>query len=138
MLNKVTLIGNVGGDPEIRSTQNGDQVASFSLATSESWKDKSTGERKTKTEWHKIVIWGGLVKIVESYVQKGSKLYIEGKLQTRSWDKDGVTMYTTEVVLKQFNGNLVMLDSRGGEQSQQAPSQAQPEQSSVDDDEIPF
>ena len=115
-VNKVILVGNLGKDPEIRSMQSGDKVASFSIATSESWKDKATGERKEKTEWHRISVWNqGLVKVIESYVKKGSKVYIEGQLETRKWtDKDGVEKYSTEVVLRPFRGELTMLDSKGG------------------------
>ena len=113
-VNKVILVGNVGQDPEVRQFQNGGQVASFSLATSESWKDKNTGERKEKTEWHRISILSeGLVRVVQSYVKKGSKLYIEGQLETRKWtDQSGVEKYTTEVVLRGFGGTLTMLDGR--------------------------
>ncbi|WP_017930837.1 single-stranded DNA-binding protein [Robiginitomaculum antarcticum] len=113
-INKVILVGNVGNDPEIRSFNNGGKVANFSLATSESWKDKNSGERREKTEWHRISIFNeGLVGVVERYVKKGSKLYIEGKLQTRKWtDRDGNDKYTTEVVLQGYDGNLTMLDSR--------------------------
>ena len=113
-LNKVTLIGNVGQDPEIRNTQDGREIANFSIATTESWKDKNTGERQSKTEWHRIVVFSqGLVGIIKNYVKKGSKLYIEGQLQTRKWtDNNGVEKYTTEVVLQNFNSNLQMLDSR--------------------------
>lgn len=115
-VNKVILIGNLGKDPEIRSMQSGDKVASFSIATSENWKDKATGERKEKTEWHRVSVWNqGLVKVIESYVKKGSKVYIEGQLETRKWtDKDGVEKYSTEVVLRPFRGELTMLDSKGG------------------------
>lgn len=112
-LNKVTLIGNVGKDPEIRNTQTGNTFALLSLSTSESWKDKN-GNKQDKTEWHNIVIYNeGIAKVVQSYVKKGSKVYIEGALQTRKWqDKDGSDRYTTEIVLQKFNGQLVMLDSR--------------------------
>lgn len=112
-INKVILIGNVGSDPEIRNTNDGREIASFSLATSESWKDKATGEKKDKTEWHRLVVFSqGLVGIVKNYVKKGSKLYIEGQLQTRKWtDKDGVDKYTTEIVLQNFNSTLQILDS---------------------------
>lgn len=115
-VNKVILIGNLGQDPEFRSFQNGDRVASFSIATSESWKDKATGERKEKTEWHRVsVLNQGLVKIVESYVKKGSKIYIEGQLETRKWqDQSGQDKYTTEVVLRPFRGELTLLDGRSG------------------------
>ena len=114
-LNKVTLIGNVGQDPEIRTTQDGRELANFSIATTESWKDKNTGERKDKTEWHRIVVFSsGLVNIIKNYVKKGSKLYIEGQLQTRKWtDNNGVEKYTTEIILQNYNSTLQMLDSRG-------------------------
>ena len=115
-VNKVILIGNVGQDPEVRQFQNGGQVASFSLATSENWKDKATGEKKEKTEWHRISVFSeGLVRVVQNYVKKGAKLYIEGQLETRKWqDKDGQDRYTTEIVLRGFNSVLTMLDSAGG------------------------
>ncbi len=113
-LNKVMLIGNVGADPEIRSFQNGGKVANIRLATSENWKDKS-GERQERTEWHTVAIFSeGLVNVVERYVKKGSKLFIEGQLQTRKWsDKDGNDRYSTEVVLRGFGGTLTMLDGAG-------------------------
>lgn len=113
-LNKVILIGNVGKDPEIRSTQDGKEIANFSVATSESWKDKNSGERKEKTEWHKIVVFNqNIAAVVRSYVRKGSKLYIEGQLQTRKWtDKDGIEKYSTEIVLQNFGGTLIMLDGK--------------------------
>ncbi|MEO0551108.1 MAG: single-stranded DNA-binding protein [Pseudomonadota bacterium] len=113
-VNKVILVGNVGQDPEVRQFQNGGQVCSFSLATSENWKDKNTGERREKTEWHRISIFNeGLVRVVQNYVKKGSKLYIEGQLETRKWqDQNGVDKYTTEVVLRGYGGNLTMLDGR--------------------------
>ncbi len=112
-LNKVTLIGNLGKDPEIRKTQDGRPIGVFSLATTESWKDKS-GERRDKTEWHNIVVFNeGLCGVIEKYVKKGSKVYIEGQLQTRKWqDKDGNDKYTTEVVLQGFSSQLIMLDGR--------------------------
>ncbi len=115
-VNKVILIGNLGADPEIRRTQDGRPVANLRVATSESWKDKNTGERKEKTEWHRVVIFNeGLCRIVEQYLKKGSKIYLEGALQTRKWtDKDGVERYSTEVVLQGFNSSLTMLDGRGG------------------------
>ena len=111
-VNKVILVGNVGKDPEIRRTQDGRPIANLSLATSESWRDKNTGEKKEKTEWHRVVIFNeNLCKVVEQYVKKGSKLYIEGALQTRKWtDQAGVEKYSTEVVLQGFNGSLTMLD----------------------------
>ncbi|RTK92719.1 MAG: single-stranded DNA-binding protein [Rickettsiales bacterium] len=118
-LNKVTLIGNVGSDPIIRNTNDGKEIASFSIATSESWKDKVTGEKKDKTEWHRISVFSeGLVRVIKSYVKKGSKLYIEGQLQTRKWtDSDNQERYTTEVILQNFNSSLILLDSRGGDSS---------------------
>ena len=113
-VNKVILIGNLGADPEIRRTQDGRPIANLRIATSESWRDKATGERKEKTEWHRVVIFNeGLCKVVEQYVKKGSKVYLEGQLQTRKYtDKDGVEKYSTEVVLQGFNSQLTMLDSR--------------------------
>ncbi len=118
-VNKVILVGNVGKDPEIRRTQDGRPIANLSLATSESWRDKTTGEKKEKTEWHRVVIFSEpLCKVVEQYVKKGSKLYIEGALQTRKWtDQSGVEKYSTEVVLQGFNGSLTMLDGRPGASS---------------------
>jgi single-strand DNA-binding protein len=117
-LNKVQLIGNLGKDPEVRSTQTGDKVCSFSVATSDSWKDKATGDRKQRTEWHRVVIWNpGLVEIAEKYLKKGSKVYIEGRNSTREWtDKNGVKRESTEVVLRPYEGELTMLDARKGEQ----------------------
>lgn len=116
MLNKVTLIGNLGADPEIKRTQDGRPIANMSVATSESWRDKSSGERKTKTEWHRISCFNeGLCKVIEQYLSKGSKIYIEGKLRTRKWqDKDGKDRYSTEVVLENFDAKLVMLDGKNG------------------------
>lgn len=118
-LNKVTLIGNLGRDPEIRSTGEGKEIANFSIATSENWKDRMTGERKEKTEWHRIVVFNeGLVGVIKNYVKKGTKLYIEGQLQTRKWtDSDGNEKYTTEVVIQGFNSSLILLDSRNSEGS---------------------
>lgn len=146
-VNKVILIGNVVADPEIRRTQDGRQIANIRLATSESWRDKSTGERKEKTEWHRVVIFNeGLCKVVEQYVKKGSKLYLEGQLQTRKWtDKDGNEKYSTEVVLQGFGGTLVMLDGREKAPAS-APQQSYPEgkerignhRADMDDDEVPF
>src|SRR5579883_96365 len=114
-VNKVILIGNLGRDPEVRTTQNGTKVANLSLATSENWRDKSTGERKEKTEWHRVVIFGTLADIAEKYLKKGSKVYVCGQLQTRKWtDQSGQEKYTTEVVLQGFNSELTMLDGKGG------------------------
>lgn len=125
-INKVILVGNLGRDPEIRSTQDGREIANLAIATSESWKDKNTGERKEKTEWHRVVIFSeGLVNVVRNYLKKGSKVYIEGSLQTHKWtDKDGQEKYSTEVVLQGFNSNLTMLDGKKSD-SQSAPSDDQ-------------
>ncbi|WAT17593.1 single-stranded DNA-binding protein [Aurantiacibacter sp. MUD11] len=114
-LNKVMLIGNLGADPEIRSFQNGGRVANLRIATSETWKDRNTGERQERTEWHTVAIFSeGLVNVCENYLRKGSKVYVEGQLQTRKWqDQNGQDRYSTEVVLRGFNGTLVMLDGRG-------------------------
>ena len=109
-VNKVILVGRLGKEPEVRSLDNGAMVANFSIATSESYKDRTTGEKKEVTEWHNIVLWRGLAEIAQKYVHKGDLIYIEGKLRTRSWEKDGVTRYTTEVVAD----NMTMLGSRGG------------------------
>jgi single-strand DNA-binding protein len=115
-VNKVILVGNLGRDPEIRRTQDGRPIANLSVATSETWRDKNTGERREKTEWHRVVIFNeGLCKVVEQYLKKGAKVYLEGALQTRKYtDKDGVEKYSTEVVLQQYRGELTMLDARGG------------------------
>jgi single-strand DNA-binding protein len=116
-VNKVILVGNLGKDPEVRRMQSGDAVVNLSLATSETWRDKSSGERKEKTEWHRVVIFNkNLAEIAEKYLRKGSKVYLEGALQTRKWtDKDGAEKYSTEVVLQNFRGELTMLDTKGGE-----------------------
>jgi single-strand DNA-binding protein len=115
-VNKVILVGNLGKDPEIRRTQDGRPIANLSIATSETWRDKATGERKEKTEWHRVVIFNeGLCKVAEQYLKKGSTVYIEGALQTRKWtDQSGVEKYSTEVVLQGFNSTLTMLGGRGG------------------------
>lgn len=113
-VNKVILVGNLGADPEVRSLPSGGKVVNLRIATSESWRDRNTGERKEKTEWHRVVIFSeGLTKVAEQYLRKGSKVYVEGQLQTRKWEKDGVDQYSTEVVLQGFNSNLTMLDGRG-------------------------
>jgi single-strand DNA-binding protein len=119
-VNKVILVGNLGKDPEIRRTQDGRPIANLSIATSETWRDKNSGERKEKTEWHRVVIFNeGLCKVAEQYLKKGAKVYIEGALQTRKWtDQSGVEKYSTEVVLQGFNSTLTMLDGRGGADSQ--------------------
>ena len=155
-INKVIIVGNLGNDPEIRYMPNGNAVANVSLATSDSWKDKATGEQQEKTEWHRVVFFNRLAEIVEQYVKKGSKLYVEGRLQTRSWEQDGVKRYSTEIVASEMQ----MLDGRGGAMGgdmgdnpfgqQQSPSQrpqqaaaapqAQPAPTNFDnfDDDIPF
>jgi single-strand DNA-binding protein len=113
-MNKAQIIGHVGKDPEIRTTQGGSKVASFSVATTETWKDKKTGDRKEKTEWHRVVVFSpGLVGIVEKYVKKGAKLYVEGQLATRKWtDKKGNDNYTTEIVIKSYGGTIELLDRK--------------------------
>ncbi|OWL84681.1 single-stranded DNA-binding protein [Halopseudomonas aestusnigri] len=157
-VNKVILIGNVGGDPEVRYLPNGNAVANVTLATTDSWKDKQTGQMQERTEWHRVVFFGRIAEVVGEYARKGSKLYVEGRLQTREWEKDGVKRYTTEVVVD-MGGQMQLLDSRqgGGEQGMgqarpqrpaaqpQAaaqPQQAAPQQSAPDydsfDDDIPF
>ncbi len=127
-VNKVILIGNVGADPEIRRTQDGRPIANLRIATSESWRDKNSGEKREKTEWHRVVIFSEpLCKVVEQYVKKGAKLYIEGQLQTRKWqNKEGQDQYSTEVVLQGFNGSLTMLDGRssGGGMGMQESGQS--------------
>jgi single-strand DNA-binding protein len=114
-VNKVILVGNLGKDPEVRRTQDGRPIVNLSVATSENWRDKNTGERKEKTEWHRVVIFSeGLCRVAEQYLKKGSKVYLEGQLQTRKWtDKDNIERYSTEVVLQGFNSALTMLDGRG-------------------------
>jgi single-strand DNA-binding protein len=115
-VNKVILVGNLGKDPEVRHTQDGRPIVNLSVATSENWRDKQTGERKERTEWHRVVIFNeNLAKVAEQYLKKGAKVYLEGQLQTRKYtDKDGVEKYSTEVVLQQYRGELTMLDARGG------------------------
>ena len=155
-VNKVILVGNLGKDPEIRTLNSGDRVANLRIATSESWRDKMSGERKEKTEWHQVVIFNdNLVKVAEQYLRKGSTVYIEGSLQTRKWtDQQGVEKYSTEIVLQKFRGELTMLDGRGDNDSAgegggyssggfssgpRAQSSAPREDFSADlDDEIPF
>ncbi|WP_095211281.1 single-stranded DNA-binding protein [Endozoicomonas ascidiicola] len=138
-VNKVILVGNLGNDPEFRSTANGSSIATLSVATSEAWKDRNTGQQQEKTEWHRVVLFGKLAEIAQQYVRKGSKIYIEGKLQTRKWqDQNGQDRYTTEIVVDGFSGQMQMLDGRsdggmgaapmgGGyqQQQQQAPQQQQ-------------
>src|SRR5690554_368616 len=114
-VNKVILVGNLGADPEVRNLPSGGKVVNLSIATSENWKDKNTGERREKTEWHRVVIFSeGLARVAESYLKKGSKVYIEGQLQTRKWqDQSGADKYSTEIVLQGFNSNMTLLDGRG-------------------------
>lgn len=135
-INKVTLLGNLGKDPVIRTAQNGSKIASFSLATSDIWNDKQTGERRERTEWHSVAIFNEyLVTIVEKYVRKGSKIYIEGKLQTRKWtDQQGIERFITEVILDRFNGEIVLLSSNTG-QTQNTSHQTVNQDL---DDDIPF
>ncbi|MBX8813337.1 single-stranded DNA-binding protein [Ochrobactrum sp. MR34] len=147
-VNKVILVGNLGSDPEIRRLQSGEPVASLRIATSESWRDRQSGEHKDKTEWHSVVIFNeNLAKVAEQYLKKGAKVYVEGQLQTRKWtDQNGNDRYTTEIVLQKFRGELQMLDSRseGKHQSQtQQSGQSYAQQSGgyggMDDhDEVPF
>lgn len=142
-INKVILVGNLGRDPELRQTQDGMKIANFSIATSESWKDKSTGERRDKTEWHRIVVMNDrLSEIVEKYVKKGSKVYVEGQLQTRKWtDQSGMERYTTEVVIGRYKGELHLLDSRNnndmGDHSSDHYNDAPSISDNIDDD-VPF
>ena len=143
-VNKVILVGNLGRDPEIRSTQDGTKIASFSIATSESWKDKQTGERKDRTEWHRIAVFNErLAELAEKYLRKGSKIYVEGSLQTRKWtDTNNVERYTTEVLISRFRGELTMLDSRssGGENTEDSNLSGALLPSNFDElnDEVPF
>jgi single-strand DNA-binding protein len=143
-VNKVILVGNLGRDPEIRSTQDGTKIASFSIATSESWKDKQSGERKERTEWHRIAVFNErLTEIVEKYLRKGSKVYVEGSLQTRKWtDTNNVERYTTEVVISRFRGELTMLDGRSSGSDSNAEGDqggsALPSHFDELNDEVPF
>ena len=155
-VNKVILVGNLGADPEIRTMQSGDKVANLSIATSESWKDKNSGEKQERTQWHKIVVWNqNIVGVAERYLKKGAKVYVEGQLETRKWTdpQSGTDKYTTEVVLRPFRGELTMLDSKGGGGASyqdsgnqdyapgpSSPAKAPANQQRVDEleDEIPF
>jgi single-strand DNA-binding protein len=147
-VNKVILVGNLGKDPEVRRMTSGDPVVNLSIATSETWRDKASGEKKEKTEWHRVVIFNkNLAEVAEKYLKKGAKVYVEGQLQTRKWtDKDGAEKYSTEVVLQNFRGELTMLDGRsgggdgggfggGGRGAGEAPASFQRDEL---DDEIPF
>jgi single-strand DNA-binding protein len=142
-VNKVILVGNLGADPESRSFQNGGEVVNLNVATTENWKDRD-GNRQERTEWHRVVIFNeGLGKVAKSYLRKGSKVYLEGQLQTRKWqDQSGNDKYSTEVVLQKFRGELVLLDSKGGDQSGRATSheqtQAYPAGTFDDDSDVPF
>ena len=146
-VNKVMLVGNVGKDPDIRSMQNGEKVASFSLATSETWRDKASGERKSRTEWHNVVVFNeNIVRVVEAYVRKGSRLYVEGAIQTRKFtDKNGVERYATEIVLQRFRGEIQLLDKREDDEAPRARARARESvapasggSASMLEDEIPF
>lgn len=158
-VNKVILVGNLGRDPEVRNSADGMKIVQLSVATSESWKDKTSGERKDKTEWHRVVVFNErLADVCEKYLRKGSKVYLEGQLQTRKWtDQQGQEKYTTEVVLQRYRGELTMLDAKGGDgdamggssfgsssnssfgaPSRQASSQADPALSQELEDDIPF
>jgi len=133
-INKVILVGHLGSDPEVRRLNDGSPVVNLRLATSESWRDKNSGERKEKTEWHQIVIFNeALAKVAEQYARKGMKVYVEGSIQTRKWEKDGVERYTTEIVLQKFRGELQMLDTKGEGQRDDNRSPAP-----AADDEIPW
>jgi len=138
-VNKVILIGNLGKDPEVRATQSGKEIANLTVATSESWKDKSTGERKEKTEWHRVVVFNEqLVEVCKRYLNKGSKVYVEGQLATRKWmDKEGRDMYSTEVVLQAFNSTLTMLDKKQS-QNEHDVAKGNGYQPQDDDQSIPF
>lgn len=133
-VNKVILVGNLGADPETRRLNSGDPVVNLRIATSETWRDKNSGERKEKTEWHQVVIFNdNLAKVAEQYLRKGMKVYVEGSVQTRKWEKDGVERYTTEIVLQKFRGELQMLDTKGEGQRDDNRSPAP-----AADDEIPW
>lgn len=142
-VNKVTILGNLGRDPEVRTFQNGGKICNLRVATSQTWRDKQSGERKERVEWHSISIMvEGLVKVAEQYLRKGSKVYIEGQLETRKWqDQSGADRYSTEIVLRPFNSALVLLDKRdgdGGAREDQGGGYEQPPQRDEIDDEIPF
>jgi single-strand DNA-binding protein len=149
-LNKVQIIGNVGKDPEIRTMSSGDKVANVTVATSEKWKDKTTGEKKEKTEWHRVTVWNqGIIGVIEQYLKKGDKVYFEGQLETRKWDKDGVDMYSTEISLRPFRGEMILLSGArsGTVETHHNPPQHPPAVSytptapdgvAIDDDSIPF
>ncbi len=135
-LNKVVLIGNVGRDPEFRSTNDGKEVALFTMATSDSWKDRLTGEKKDRTEWHRIVVYNdGLVKVIKSYLKKGSKIYLEGSLHTRKWvDKLGQDRYVAEIILQNYNAELILLDSKNLGEKLSEPDQMEDVNETTNDD----
>lgn len=153
-VNKVILVGNLGADPEVRSLPSGSPVVNLRIATSERWRDRNSGEQRERTEWHRVVIFNeGLAKVAQNYLKKGAKVYIEGQLQTRKWEKDGQDQYTTEIVLQGFNSTLTMLDGRGGgdgdsqsggynagprQTESRRPSSAPAFESGGMDDDIPF
>jgi len=146
-LNKIMLLGNLGNEPEIKTTKSGSEFANLSIATTDSWKDKNTGEKKEKTEWHRVIIFNqGLVKVVKNYCHKGDKLYLEGSIRTRKYDQDGQTKYSTEIVLGQYSGNIVMCSPKtsNGEAKVHGidyPTKAQAQANRIEeelDDEIPF
>ena len=143
-LNKATLIGKLGRDPEIRAMANGDKVCNFSIATSETWKDKVSGEKKESTEWNKITIWNqNLVRLAENYLKKGTQVYIEGKIQTRKYEKDGRDVYTTEIVIGAFDGKIVLLGGSTSSEKEDAPAEPYDKMKSAPstaplDDDIPF
>ena len=133
-INKVIIVGNVGQEPDVKQTTNGGTIVNLSLATSETWKDKNTGDQQERTEWHRVVFFNRLAEIVEQFVKKGSKVYIEGSLRTRKWQKDGQDRYTTEIVASEMQ----MLDSRDASASPKAKAQPTPSQDQGFDDDIPF
>jgi single-strand DNA-binding protein len=138
-VNKVILVGHLGQDPEIRHMESGDAVANLSIATSESWTDKNSGERRKKTEWHRVVIFGKTAEIAGKYLTKGSQIYIEGKLQTRKWtDKDGIDRYTTEIVLQGWGGVMQMLGGKGEQRRNEQPQHLPPQTNTAGDDDVPF
>ena len=145
MINKVILVGNLGREPDVKFTSDGKAIANLAVATSESWKDKTTGQKQEKTEWHRVVIFGRLADIAQKFLHKGSKVYIEGQLRTRKWDKNGVDQYTTEVVLSGFNSILQMLNKVTEEPSQEEAEEKPPEEKikpvdtdDFEDEDIPF
>ena len=139
-LNKVTLIGNVGKEPEVRLTQEGKEIVTFPLATTENWKDKNSGERREKTEWHRVVVFiPALVNIIKNHVNKGTRIYIEGSLQTREWnDQTGIKKYTTEIVLQTYNSTVILLGNKNKPNSEEASHDSTDSGESNDDDKVPY